>query len=270
TGACAAHSPTAGEHRLKGQLRAHLAEGGIDAAELPLHLDAPLSEWVGPVAAALRIVGLRTVVTAWLACLSNEGDGETPGIAWAVDDPRLLGRLVGLLFEILDCPGDRWVVTSPATWTAVMDDARIADRCAVVGMANARLASDAADRSENAHLERAARAAVEAEARELEGGAGSRIVARPGLEAASDRARSAAEALLFAVLERRPRTRGVFVLNATTSFAFGGRACEIDLCARSLRLAIEIDGYFHFVDPSAWRRDRRKDLLLQMHGYTVL
>ncbi len=40
--------------------------------------------------------------------------------------------------------------------------------------------------------------------------------------------------------------------------------------SRELKLAIEIDGYFHFQDESAYRRDRRKDLALQKHGYLVL
>jgi very-short-patch-repair endonuclease len=38
---------------------------------------------------------------------------------------------------------------------------------------------------------------------------------------------------------------------------------------RSLNLVIEVDGYHHFQDPEAFRRDRRKDLELQKHGYLV-
>jgi hypothetical protein len=44
---------------------------------------------------------------------------------------------------------------------------------------------------------------------------------------------------------------------------------EVDLAARDLKLVIEIDGYHHFQDPLAYRRDRRKDLELQKHGYLV-
>jgi very-short-patch-repair endonuclease len=35
-------------------------------------------------------------------------------------------------------------------------------------------------------------------------------------------------------------------------------------------LAIELDGTRHLSDPDAYRRDRRKDLLLQQNGYLVL
>lgn len=52
---------------------------------------------------------------------------------------------------------------------------------------------------------------------------------------------------------------------------FGQRPyVEIDLLARDLRLAVEIDGYYHFRDPQAFRRDRRKDWVLQKAGYVVL
>jgi very-short-patch-repair endonuclease len=54
------------------------------------------------------------------------------------------------------------------------------------------------------------------------------------------------------------------------SFAFGGRGAEIDLLSRADELAIEIDGYHHFTDAEGYRRDRRKDLLLQAHGYAVV
>ena len=68
-----------------------------------------------------------------------------------------------------------------------------------------------------------------------------------------------------------PETAGLFELNATLDFPFGaGRPIEIDLLARSIKLVIEIDGYYHFQDPEAYRRDRRKDLELQKRGYLVL
>ena len=85
-----------------------------------------------------------------------------------------------------------------------------------------------------------------------------------------DAARSAAERFLFELLDALPRTAGRFTLNAKLGFPFGGRAAEIDLCAESLRLAVEVDGYHHFTDPDAYRRDRRKDWELQRHGYAVL
>ena len=41
------------------------------------------------------------------------------------------------------------------------------------------------------------------------------------------------------------------------------------LCADA-RVAIELDGAQHFADPVAYRRDRRKDQLLQENDYFVL
>lgn len=88
--------------------------------------------------------------------------------------------------------------------------------------------------------------------------------------AAADAARSAAERLLFTMLESNERTKGQFAPNGSPGFQFGARPAEVDLLAAALRLAVEVDGYFHFTDADAYRRDRRKDWLLQQHGYTVV
>jgi len=45
---------------------------------------------------------------------------------------------------------------------------------------------------------------------------------------------------------------------------------EVDLLSADARVAIELDGAQHLSDPEAYRRDRRKDLLLQQNGYVVL
>ena len=45
---------------------------------------------------------------------------------------------------------------------------------------------------------------------------------------------------------------------------------EVDLLCNEERLAIELDGGQHFRDAEAYRRDRRKDMLLQENGYLVL
>lgn len=87
----------------------------------------------------------------------------------------------------------------------------------------------------------------------------------------TDPARSAAEQFLFDRLKSLPTTAGLFELNGTLDFPFGpSRAMEVDLLARSLGLAVEIDGYYHFQDADAYRRDRRKDVELQKRGYLVV
>jgi len=83
-------------------------------------------------------------------------------------------------------------------------------------------------------------------------------------------ARSLAEATLFEALEATPATAGRFRLNESLAVRFGPVAAEVDLLSRGDRIAIEIDGVHHFVDPARYRRDRRKDLLLQTHGFVVV
>lgn len=85
------------------------------------------------------------------------------------------------------------------------------------------------------------------------------------------RARSAAEAFLFRRLESLAETTGIFRLNAKLPIPFDNWSeMEIDLYCTSLKLAIELDGPQHLSDPAAYRRDRRKDALLQENGCHVL
>lgn len=87
---------------------------------------------------------------------------------------------------------------------------------------------------------------------------------------AVERARSLAELALFQLLESLPETRGLFALNVRMGFRFGPGAAELDLFSDSLGLCIEVDGPHHFVDADAYRRDRRKDALVQRHGLWMI
>ncbi len=92
----------------------------------------------------------------------------------------------------------------------------------------------------------------------------------PELDGAK-RARSATEAFLYRRLETLPETRASFRLNAELPIAFDGAGrMEVDLLCAESRLVVEIDGPQHLADPIAYRRDRRKDQLLQENGYLVL
>jgi len=96
---------------------------------------------------------------------------------------------------------------------------------------------------------------------------------RVGLTSRATRAgaaRSLAELALFEALEATPSTRGRFRLNEPLPQRFGTVAVEVDLLARAEAIAIEVDGYHHFRDVEAYRRDRRKDALLQARGLCVL
>ena len=44
---------------------------------------------------------------------------------------------------------------------------------------------------------------------------------------------------------------------------------EVDLLCADMQIVIELDGGQHFTNTAAYRRDRRKDALLQEHGYFV-
>ncbi len=87
----------------------------------------------------------------------------------------------------------------------------------------------------------------------------------------SELARSAVERFLFKHLDAMPQTHGLFELNGRLDIPFGAnKHMEVDLISKSRHVAIEIDGWRHFNDRDAYRRDRRKDELLQANGYFVL
>ncbi len=87
----------------------------------------------------------------------------------------------------------------------------------------------------------------------------------------ADRARSATEAFLFRRLETLTETKGRFRLNVALPIAFDGvGTLEVDLLCAEARVAVELDGGQHLADLVAYRRDRRKDQLLQENGYLVL
>ena len=85
------------------------------------------------------------------------------------------------------------------------------------------------------------------------------------------RARSASEAFLFRRLETLSETRDQFQLNVSVPIAFDGQSqMEVDFLSERQRIVVELDGSQHLSDAEAYRRDRRKDRLLQQNGYLVL
>ena len=87
----------------------------------------------------------------------------------------------------------------------------------------------------------------------------------------TERARSATEAFLYRRLETLPETAGRFRPNVELPIPFDGQGrMEVDLMDTDARVAVELDGAQHLADPEAYRRDRRKDFLLQENGYIVL
>jgi hypothetical protein len=87
----------------------------------------------------------------------------------------------------------------------------------------------------------------------------------------ANRARSATEAFFFRRLETLTETKGRFGVNVALPIPFDCTgSLEVDLLCVDARVAVELDGAQHLADPVAYRRDRRKDQLLQENGYLVL
>lgn len=94
---------------------------------------------------------------------------------------------------------------------------------------------------------------------------------KPADEEGIKRARSSTEAFLYHRLETLSQTAGRFQLNVELAIPFDGWGnMEVDLLCTDTRIAIELDGEQHLADADAYRRDRRKDALLQENGYLVL
>jgi superfamily II DNA or RNA helicase/very-short-patch-repair endonuclease len=94
----------------------------------------------------------------------------------------------------------------------------------------------------------------------------------PGADAEGEaRARSASEAFLYRRLQTLPETADRFRLNVELPIPFDGSGkMEVDLLCAEAGIVIELDGAQHFTNAEAYRRDRRKDAMLQQHGYFVL
>ena len=87
----------------------------------------------------------------------------------------------------------------------------------------------------------------------------------------AERARSASEAFLFRRLQGLPETRDRFRVNERLPIPFAEDGhMEVDFLDPASKVVLELDGSQHLADREAYRRDRRKDALLQEHGYLVL
>ncbi|MBF2035152.1 MAG: DUF559 domain-containing protein [Leptolyngbyaceae cyanobacterium T60_A2020_046] len=93
---------------------------------------------------------------------------------------------------------------------------------------------------------------------------------QPETAEATEVYRSQAEWFLAQYLEAKPTTTGRFQVNARLDIDFGGRPMEVDFLDTAAKIVIELDGHYHFQCLDNYRRDRRKDRLLQQHGFLVL
>jgi very-short-patch-repair endonuclease len=80
----------------------------------------------------------------------------------------------------------------------------------------------------------------------------------------------AIEKKLVDALSRDPRTRGKFEHQVRAPVHERGRDVEVLLAARSERLIVELDAWYHLSDPQAYQRDRLKSVSLQRAGFFEL
>jgi very-short-patch-repair endonuclease len=97
------------------------------------------------------------------------------------------------------------------------------------------------------------------------------LAAQGGGHRQRETARSEAERLFLRMLELCPQTAGLFRLNGKVEIeGWATPQMEIDLLCDSLRIAVELDGFYHFVDKQRYKLDRKKDFLLQRSGFLVI
>jgi hypothetical protein len=79
---------------------------------------------------------------------------------------------------------------------------------------------------------------------------------------------------LYFIVKDQPFRRRAMIAAGIELIANQVRECwgrlEVDLLCPTARVAIELDGSHHLGTVEAYRRDRRKDQLLQENGYFVL
>ena len=123
-----------------------------------------------------------------------------------------------------------------------------------------------------AFLETCRRLEVPAVMERSRSGNGGHVARTPGANAEGEaRARSASEAFLFRRLQTLASTTGRFRLNAELPISFDGDGkMEVDLLCAETGVVIELDGAQHLAGAEAYRRDRRKNDMLQQNGYFVL
>jgi very-short-patch-repair endonuclease len=85
-----------------------------------------------------------------------------------------------------------------------------------------------------------------------------------------ERVRSLVERFLVDVLDASEVLRDTFSVNHKIRCDFHDGTAEVDFVFRDSRIALEIDGWHHFRDQDQYRRDRRKDVALQLAGYLVI
>ena len=268
--ALASHLPP-GESSTACLLLLRLAPALHDSGEAP---DALLADWALPplgVLAAVQAFVPAGLVPALLLSSPADAAGLADAVGFAA---RLCGAVPRLpvALQASSSALEAYLRTGESRAKALVREGRVSleepSRADLERQLEALGFREA--RTQSAVLERLAEEGVPHAVLARYGEAAREVATAERSPEAVDRARSSAERFLYEFLEALPDTRGLFELNAQVGFRLGGRPVEVDFLSRRLRVALEVDGYYHFRDESNSRRDRRKDLALQRHGYWVL
>lgn len=262
-------------------------DGTVIGDGLPAGLDASLAEYPRPwvrvlVALGALILPQRQPILA-LIC---RGDADDPewftrlcAVARLSTDLAIAQHSLSLALIVESAAWNAYLERAPESRVkALLRESAVPLTDTAAEGIRQRLAESLRNQAPGLHLDRSISRLIDDGASselvglfETAGQALKELGAAPSDPSQADRARSAAERFLFERLESLPETTGLFRLNASLGFRFGSsRAVEVDLAADSLHLVVEIDGYYHFQDPCSYRRDRRKDVELQQHGYLVV
>ncbi|HEY0483734.1 MAG TPA: caspase family protein [Kofleriaceae bacterium] len=239
---------------------ANLALDEVDAA-LDARSEAERTAWIDEVADLDR----HARVSGWLLSALRQPRACAP-------DPTTAPVQGGELLSILcDLAAPITVLMHRAQPTATWLEAAIRTAAALVGRMPLHSVAVAAPSPLLAEVLRGRDSAALSMARQGLVTIGGVPAAPSGTHTApsAGRAHSRAGRRLHDALARDPRTSGRFALDMPVSV--GGRATvEVDLLAKTARLAVEIDRWYHSCEPEAYRRDRTKDVLLQRAGYFVM
>jgi very-short-patch-repair endonuclease len=230
----------------------------IDVAAVDATLDAQSAgerhRWIADLAG----LDPHVQVSGWLLCALRGRSAGPPDLNRA---PVKGGELLAIACD-LACP-TAVLVQHPSPDAAWLERA-IATAAALTGyMPGHAVAVTAPDALIDRVLHGAPDCAALSMARQ------GRVTMAMPAERSPGRARARTARALFEALAHDPRTRDRFALHGQVA-SEAGPAIDVDLVASRTRIAVVLDGWYHFHDPEGYRRDRVQDVRLQRAGYFVM
>ncbi len=235
------------------------AAAQIDVAAVDATLDSQSAAerrmWIADIAGLDRHVQ----VSGWLLCALR---GRSAGLPELTTAPVKGGELLAVACD-LACPTA--VLLQHPSPDAVWLERAIAAGATLIGyLPGHAIAVTAHDALVDRVLHGAPDYAALSMARQ------GRVTMTAPAQRSPGRARLCTARALFEALARDPRTRGQFALRGQLTASQTDIVVDADLVAPGARIAIALDGWYHFHDPEGYRRDRIQDVRLQRAGYFVM